>query len=92
MEKSGFRKSLIFQLLLFIISQTCVIFTLMLLKLLQAKQSKIINCLPYEKAIVLNKENNQKHMQDKITQGHYINVFTSPKIALLKKFKKLVLD
>ena len=93
MAKTGFGKSLIFQLLPFMMMpQTGVVLTLMPLKLLQAEQSEMINHLPHGKAIVLNGENNQKHVQDDIARGNYTHVFTSPEIALSKKFKKHVLD
>lgn len=74
------------------ISQTDVVLILILLELLQVKQSKIINHLPNEKAIILNRENNQKLIQDDITQENYIHVFTSLEITLSKKFKKHILD
>lgn len=74
------------------ISQTDVVLILMPLKLLQVKQSKIINHLLNEKAIILNRENNQKLIQDDITQENYINVFTSLEITLSKKFKKRIFD
>lgn len=92
MAKTGFGKSLIFQLLPFMMPQIGVVLTLMPLKLLQAEQSKMINHLPYGKPIILNGENNQKHVQDDIAQGNYTHIFTSPKIAFSKKFKKHFLD
>lgn len=68
MAKTKFGKSQIFQLLLFIMMlQIGVVLTLMSLKLLQVEQREIINQLPHGKAIVLNRENNQKHVQDDIT-------------------------
>ena len=56
MAKTGFGKSLIFQLLPFMMPQTVVALTFMPLKLLQAEQSEMINRLPLGKAIVLNGE------------------------------------
>lgn len=61
--KTGFGKSLMFQLLLFMINPTGVVIILMPLKLLQAEQSAMIKRLPHGKAIVLNSENNHKDVQ-----------------------------
>ena len=65
-----------------------VVLILMPLKLLQAKQCEMINQLPQGKAIVSNGENSQKSVFTGVARGHYTHVFTSPKIALSKKFKK----
>ena len=94
LTKTGFRKSLIFQLLPFMIPAPTsrVILVLMPLKLLQLEQSDIINRILHGKAIVLNGENNQKHTQQKIANKGYTHVFTSPEIALSKMFKQHVLD
>lgn len=92
LAKTGFGKSLIFQLLPFMPPATGVVLVLMPLKLLQAEQSALINKIPRGKAIVLNGENNQKDVQLGIARGDYSHVFTSPEIALSKKFKKNVLD
>ncbi|MCJ1348467.1 hypothetical protein MMC31_006699 [Peltigera leucophlebia] len=63
------------------------------LKLLQAEQSAMINKkLPNGHAIVLNGDNNKESTQCEIARGHYTHVFTSPEIALSKKFKKNILD
>lgn len=70
-----------------------VVLILMLLKLLQVKQSEIINKkLPNGHAIVLNGDNNKESTRYEIARGNYTHVFTSPEIALSKKFKKNVLD
>lgn len=92
LAKTGFGKSLIFQLLPFVTPTTGVVLVLMPLKLLQAEQGALINKLPRGKAIVLNGENNQKDMKLEIARGGYNHVFTSPEIALSKKFKKNILD
>ena len=94
LAKTGFGKSLIFQLLPFMIPAPTseVVLVLMPLKLLQSEQSNMINKILHGKAIVLNGENNQKHTQQKIANEGYTHVFTSPEIALLKKFKQHVLD
>ena len=70
---------------------TIVVLVLMLLKLLQAEQKALINKLPRGKVIVLNRENNQKDIQLEIVDEDYTHIFTSPKIALLTKFKKNML-
>lgn len=60
LAKTGFDKSLIFQLVPFLLAKPGVVLTLMPLKLLQAKQSEMINRIPQGKEIVLNGENNNK--------------------------------
>lgn len=92
LAKTGFGKSLIFQLISFILDLTGVVLILMRLKLLQAKQNVMINCIPTRKAIALTCENNQKAVQETITKESYNHVFISPEIALSKKFKANVLD
>lgn len=57
------------------------------LKLLQEEQSKIINCIPYRKSIVLNEKNNTKQILANIAIKGYTHIFTSPEIAFSKKFK-----
>lgn len=84
MAKTKFQKSLIFQLLFFIMLQINMLIFITL-KLLQMKPSKIINFLFYEKTIILNKKNDQKYIQDNITYENYIYIFTSLKIALSKR-------
>lgn len=68
------------------------ILILMSLKLFQAKQSTMINWIANVKLIVLNRENNSTSVYRKIAKSGYIHVFTSPKIALFKKFKKNIFD
>jgi len=92
LAKTGFHKSLIFQLLPFINPVAGVVLILMPLKLLQAEQSLMINWKPTEKALVLNGENNHKHIHRQAAKRDYRHIFTSPEIALSKKFKKNVLD
>lgn len=92
LARTGFGKSLIFQLIPFMFSQTRVIIVLMPLKLLQAEQNSIINRVASSKAIALTGDNNQKATQQTITNKKYTHVFTSPEIALSKKFKLNVLD
>ncbi|MCJ1349719.1 hypothetical protein MMC31_007960 [Peltigera leucophlebia] len=92
LAKTGFGKSLIFQLLPFMTTPIGVVLILMPLKLLQAEQSEIINRLPQGKAIILNGENSQKSTLAEVAKGGYTHVFTSPEIALSKKFKKCILD
>lgn len=90
-----FSKSLISQIIVFMTptSDISVILIIISLKLLKIKQSKIINHkLLQKKLIILNSKNNHKHIQDKITCGYYIHIFTSFKIALSKKFKTHVFD
>lgn len=69
-----------------------LVLILMPLKLLQAEQSEMINQLPNGKALVLNGENNHKHIHKQAATGGYTHIFTSPEIALSKKFKKNVFD
>lgn len=52
----------------------------------------MINQVTGEKAIALTEENNQKAVQQFIAYQDYTHVFTSPEIALSKKFKTNVLD
>lgn len=69
-----------------------VVLILILLKLLQVKQYEMINQLSQSKAIILNGENSQKSGFVRVIWGQSTHVFTSPKIALSKKFKKCILD
>lgn len=92
LTKTSFGKSIIFQLLTFMTAGPGVVLILMPLKLLQAEQSEMINQLPNGKALVLNGENNQKHVHKQAATGRYTHIFTSPEIAFSKKFKKNVLD
>lgn len=69
-----------------------LIIILMPLKLLQAEQNAMINQISNGKAIALTGENNQKHTQIQIAMQGYTHFFTSPEIALSKKFKQNVLD
>ena len=81
-----------FQLLPFMTATPGVVFILMPLKLLQAEQSKMINQLSNGKALMLNGKNNHKHVHKKAAKEGYTHIFTSPEIALSKKFKKNILD
>lgn len=63
-----------------------------LLKVLQAEQNSMINCISCGKAIALTGENNQKIVQQSIWSSDYTHIFTSPKIALFKKLKANILD
>lgn len=92
LAKTGFVKSLIFQLVPFLSARPGVVLTLMPLKLLQAEQSGMINQISRGKGIVLNGENNNKRVFEDIARGGYTHVFTSPEIALSKKFKSCILD
>lgn len=92
LAKTGFGKSIIIQLLLFMIATSGIIFILMSLKCLQAEQSKIINQFPNGRALVLNDENNHKHVYKKARKRGYTHIFTSFEIALFKKLKKNILD
>ena len=87
LAKTGFGKSLIFQLIPFMLDPTGVVLILMPLKLLQAEQNSMINCIPNGKAIALTGENNHKVVQQAIATEGYTHVFTSPEIALSKKFR-----
>lgn len=90
--RTGFGKSLIFQLIPFISQPPRVVIILMPLKLLQAEQNAMINRLPKGRAIALTGENNQKETQQRIANGSYTHLFTSPEIALSKKFQANILD
>lgn len=52
----------------------------------------MMNYIASGKAIVFIKKNNYKGVQQTIAYQYYNHVFTSPKIALSKKFKASVLD
>lgn len=92
LAKTSFGKSLIFQLLPFMLDPTGIVIILMPLKLFQAEQNNMINHIPTGKAIALTGENNQKPTQVDIATQPYTHIFTSPEIALSKKFKQNVLD
>lgn len=92
LAKTGFGKSLIFQILPFMFHPTGVVIILMPLKLLQAEQNSMINRIASGKAIALTGEDNHKAVQQSIARQNYTHVFTSPEIALSKKFKANVLD
>lgn len=77
LARTGFGKSLIFQLLPFMTASPGVVLILMPLKLLQAEQSQMINKLPKGKAIVLNGENNLAHVQRDIARGGYTHFYKS---------------
>ena len=92
LARTSFGKSLIFQLIPFMFDPTGVVIILMSLKLLQAEQNSMINQIASGKAIALTGDNNQKAVQQSVATGDYTHVFTSPEIALSKKFKLHVLD
>lgn len=92
LAKTGFGKSLIFQLFLFITTISNIFLILVSLKLLQAEQSKLINRILLGKKIVLNGENNTQSVLADITNGGYTHFFTSLEIILSKKFKNNVLN
>ena len=92
LAKTGFGKSLIFQLFPFMTATPGVVLILMPLKLLQAEQSELINQIPQGKGTVLNGENNTRNVLAGIANRGYTHISTSPEIALSKKFKSSVLD
>lgn len=71
---------------------TGVVLILMPLKLLHDEQNAMINQVPTGETIALTGENNRKSLQESISRESYMHIFTSPKIALSKKFKTHVLD
>ena len=90
--KTGFDKSLIFQLIPFLLDKFDVVMTLMFLKLSHIEQNEIINWKPQGNKIVLNKKNNNKQVFDKIVQARYTHIFTSLEIILSQRFKNSGLD
>lgn len=92
LAKTGFGKSIIFQLLPFMTTTPGVVLILMPLKLLQVEQSEMINQLPNGKALILNGEHNHNYVHKQAAKGGYTHLFTSPEIALSKNFKKNILD
>lgn len=92
LAKTGFGKSLIFELISFLTATPGVVLTVMLLKLLQAEQSEKINGLLGRESIILNEENNTNSVLAEIANGGYSHVFTSLEIALSKKFKRGILN
>ena len=52
----------------------------------------MINQIPNGKALVLNAKNNHKHIYKQVAKSGYTHIFNSFKIALLKKFKKNILN
>lgn len=85
--KTGFGKSLIFQLIPFILDLTDIVIILMPLKLLQAEQNAMINCILNGKAIALTGENNLKAVQQAIATEGYTYVFQAPKLLSLRSLK-----
>ena len=71
---------------------TSVVIILIPFKLLQGEQNSLINRISTGKTIVLTGKKNQKVVQKSIGSQNYIHVFTSPEIALSKKFKPNILD
>lgn len=69
-----------------------IVFILIPPKILQVKQSEMINQLLNKKALVLNSKNNYKHVYKQATKRAYSYIFTSLKIFLSKKFKKNIFD
>ena len=51
------------------------------------EQNAIINPILNKKAIILIVKNNQKAVQEAVTKKLYMHVFTSSKMALLKKIQ-----
>lgn len=92
LAKTDFGKNLIFHLLPFFTPAPGVVLTLMPLKLLQAEQSELINRLLGRRSIILNSENSSNSVFTKVFNERYIHVFTSPEIAISKKFKKCILN
>lgn len=92
LAKTGSGESLIFQLLSFMLDPTGVVIILMPPKLLQVKQNAMINRILTGKAFALTGDNNPKPVQVEIATQSYTHVFTSPEIALSKKFKRNGLD
>lgn len=90
--KTGLGKSLIFQFLPFLFDFIGVVIIFIPLKPLQVEQNSMINYLSSRKIITLTSKNNQKAIQQSIWSLDYSHVFTSPKIALSKKFKAIILD
>lgn len=87
----SFRKSLIFQILLFFILVLRVVLTLILLKLLQIEQNELINKLSRVKNIIFNSKNCSNIMFIEVFKGRYIYVFLSLKIAITKRVKKYII-
>ena len=52
----------------------------------------MINQLPNRKVLVLNGQNNHKHVYKQSVEREYTHFFISPEIAFLKKLKKNILD
>lgn len=69
-----------------------VVLILVPFKLLQVKQSHIINKILNGKVLVLNRENNHKHIYKQGVKGGFTHIFTSLEITFSKKFKKNILD
>lgn len=78
LAKTGFGKSLIFQLLPFMTPVPGLVLILMPLKLLQAEQSTMINRIANAKSIVLNGENNLASVHREIAKGGYTHIFYEP--------------
>lgn len=66
LTKTGFGKSLIFQLIPFFVESSGVVIILMRFKLFQTEQNSMINQIAKRKAIALTGENNQKNQQQLI--------------------------
>lgn len=64
----------------------------MALKLVQVKQSELINQIFQSRKIVLNDKNNTWNVPAGITNKRYTHIFTNPEIALSQKFISNILD
>lgn len=76
----------------FFFNPTGMVIIFILLKVLQAEQNLMINCISRGKAISLTGENNQKIVQQSIWSSDYTHIFTSLEIALFEKLKANILD
>lgn len=90
--KTGFGKSIIYQLLSFIIVILRIVLILLLFKLLLMEQNKMINQLPNKKVLVLNDKSNYKYVHKQAIKRSYTHIFISSEIALSKKFKKNIFN
>lgn len=69
-----------------------MVFILMPLKLLQTRQSLMINQIPNAKELELNDNNSHRYIYKQSAKESYTQIFTSPEITLFKKFKKNALN
>lgn len=84
--KTGWGKSMVFQSIPLFRSSKNICLMIMPLSLLEEDQARGINAIQGCAACVLNAATNSESLRQKIKNGEYTHVLTSPEIALHKNF------